>query len=84
MKLELYYFQQCPFCLRVLHKIDKLNLSEFIEFKDTLINRDHGDFHYNKTGRSTVPCLYIEGEPMFESTDIINWLDLNAQQIKEK
>ena len=31
------------------------------------------------TGRRTVPCLYIDNKPMFESRDIINWLEQNAK-----
>ena len=37
----------------------------------------------NDTGRSTVPCLYINGEPMFESQDIIRWLKDNAHSLEK-
>lgn len=26
------------------------------------------------TGRRTVPCLYIDNQPMHESNDIVDWL----------
>lgn len=83
MKLELYYYEQCPFCARVLRKIDELGLKEHIIFKNTLTNREHSNFHYEKTGRSTVPCLYIDDKPMFESHDIMIWLEKNINVIKE-
>lgn len=83
MKLELFYYKQCPFCARVLRKIDELDLRDHIEFKDTLENRDYAKLHYNNTKRSTVPCLYIDGKAMFESSDINVWLENNIKRIKE-
>jgi glutaredoxin len=82
MKLELYYFTQCPFCQMVLRKIESLKLQDHIQFKN--IHEDKGalDFHHKTTGRSTTPCLYIDDKPMFESSDIMSWLDTNAQKIK--
>ena len=29
------------------------------------------------TGRRTVPCMYINNEPMHESADIMKWLEKN-------
>ena len=34
-----------------------------------------------QTGRNTVPCLYIDGKPMFESRDIAAWLETNKDKI---
>lgn len=81
MKLQLYYYKQCPFCLRVLFKIKRLGITE-IEYCNTLENPEHYSNHLEKTGRSTVPCLYIDGSPMFESSDIIDWLEQNAEKLK--
>jgi len=80
--LELYYYEQCPFCYRVLSKIKDLDLGPHIQFKNTLEDPSHSAFHQEKTGRTTVPCLYIDGEPMFESADIIKWLEKNCEAIK--
>lgn len=80
-KLELYKFDSCPFCVRVMDVIDQMNLA--VEMKD--IQRDSealakltGD-----TGRRTVPCLYIDGQPMFESADIIRWLQDNGDKLEK-
>jgi glutathione S-transferase len=27
------------------------------------------------TGRGTVPCLFVDGAPMFESAEIVAWLE---------
>ena len=82
MKLELYYYTQCPFCMMVLKKIEALELQENIDFKNTLEQPENRQKHLEKTGRTTVPCLYIDGEPMFESSDIMAWLEDNKDKIK--
>ena len=66
MKLELYFYHQCPFCARIVDKISALGLNDAIEFKNTLENPELAQQHYTKTGRSTVPCLYIDDVPMFD------------------
>ena len=81
MKLELYYYEQCPFCRIVLEKIKSLGLQDSIEFKNTMESPQFRTDHLNITGRTTVPCLYVDGEPMFESSDIANWLEENQNAI---
>ncbi len=82
MKLELFYFDACPFCQLVLRAIDELNIK--VDYKNIYddernLNRLLGD-----TGRRTTPCLYIDGKPMFESADIINWLKENKSKLESK
>jgi glutaredoxin len=81
MKLELYYYDQCPFCHLVVNKINSLNLQDKITFKNTLEIPENRQFHINQTGRTTVPCLYIDDKPMFESSDICQWLIDNKSKI---
>ena len=81
MKLELYYYAQCPYCHMVLKKIESLDLNDKIELKNTLETPEHRKFHQDKTGRATVPCLYIDGQPMFESSDICDWLETHQKKI---
>jgi len=83
MKLDLYYYDQCPFCQIVLRKIQQLKLEEFITLKNTLVDSSNRQFHQNTTGRTTVPCLYIDDEPMFESYDIAQWLEDNEDRIRK-
>ncbi|MCB9092815.1 MAG: glutathione S-transferase N-terminal domain-containing protein [Halobacteriovoraceae bacterium] len=79
-KLELYYFEQCPFCQVVLEKIQRLGLKDIV-FKNTLENRDYSNKLYQDTGRRTVPCLYINDKPMHESSDIIAWLEKHKNEL---
>jgi len=62
-------------------KIKELGLKEKINFKNTLESAEDREFHIKETGRTTVPCLYIDGKPMFESNDISNWLEQNINNI---
>lgn len=73
--LELYYFDSCPYCQRVLNTINELKIK--VTYKD--IHSDLNEMHklLYVTGRKTVPCLFINGDPMHESLDIINWLKAN-------
>jgi glutathione S-transferase len=64
-----------------LVKIKELGLEDSVEFKNTLENSNFRSNHLEKTGKTTVPCLYINGEPLFESQDIINWLEENKNNI---
>lgn len=77
--LELYYFDSCPYCQRVMKVIDELKIS--VVYKD--IHADINEMHklYYITGRKTVPCLFINGEPMHESLDIIHWLKTNVDTL---
>ena len=81
MKIELYYYDQCPFCQLVLRKIQSLNLNDKIQLKNTLESQENTQFHQTTTGRSTVPCLYIDGKPLFESGDICKWLEDNQSSL---
>ncbi len=83
MKLKLYYYDQCPFCQMVLSKIKALGLAEKIEMKNVLENPDFKKEHKEITGKNTVPCLYIDNKPMFESMDIMDWLDKNQTDLRE-
>ncbi len=73
-KLELYYFEECPYCQLVLNTIDEVGLRDKITFKNTRREPANREKLLADTGRGTVPCLYIDGKPMHESRDIARWL----------
>ena len=80
--LELYYFLSCPFCQMVLRVLDEHKI--VVELKDILENESHLNQLVQDTGRRTVPCLYIDGKPMHESSDIIDWLESNLDQLERR
>ena len=45
--------------------------------KDVSANREYKEELKKLGGKSQVPCLIIDGKPMYESDVIINWLGEN-------
>lgn len=80
MNLNLYYFESCPFCQIVLHEIDTLGIR--VKLTDIQADSSAKEYLYKRTGRFTVPCLFIDDNPMHESRDIINWLNDNQSKLK--
>lgn len=80
-KLELFKYDACPFCVRVMDAVDQLGVK--VEMKDILMDQSNLQRLMNDTGRRTVPCLYIDGKPMFESADIISWLSENSDKLEK-
>jgi len=71
-ELLLYKTDFCPFCIRVFRSIDDLGLK--VPMADLNADLDNRAALFEVTGRTTVPCLFIDGQPLFESVDIIKWL----------
>ena len=78
-KLDLFYYDECYFCQKVLREIERLDLK--ISFKNIYEDQKNLQTLIGKTGRKTTPCLFINGEPMFESDDIIEWLRENHTKL---
>lgn len=81
-KLDLYFFEQCPFCQIVLSALRVTGLENKVVFHDILDNPADKQKLIKDTGRSTVPCLYIDGKPMHESRDIADWLHKYAKELQ--
>lgn len=77
-ELVLYKYDACGYCQRVLRVSRDLEMS--IEMRDTLLNPAHRAELAERTGRTQVPCLFIDGEPLFESADIVAWLQAYAKR----
>lgn len=76
-QLVLYKFDSCPYCRRVMRLVDQLELADSIEYRDTRTDPRWRSDLRQRTGRTQVPCLFIDGEAMFESADINDWLQRN-------
>lgn len=80
--LVLYKKDVCPYCQKVMKFIDK-NGIDSIEMKDIKEDPKNEEFLIKNGGLDQVPCLFIDGEPMYESGDIIEYLKENLLQGKE-
>ena len=71
-ELLLYKYDSCPYCRRVFSVIDRLDVQ--VEYRDILRQPEWRQDLMRRTGRTTVPMLLIDDQPLFESADIARWL----------
>ena len=78
MNLELYYREECPFSQKVLKYIEEKDLNEKIDFHE--VDEDLASLEKLEalTDDDQVPCLVVDGKPVLESDDIIEFLSMNS------
>lgn len=69
--LVLYYKPTCPYCVKVLSYMEEQDIS--CEMRNTMEPGVRQEL-VSLAGKGQVPCLFIEGKPLFESNDIIAYL----------
>lgn len=74
-ELALYVMTGCPYCIKVKRfladngvTIPERNISTDPDAEQALIAVG---------GKRQVPCLFIDGKPLYESSDIITWAQKN-------
>lgn len=72
--LILYYSPSCPYCTKVTNFAEDNNIK--LEKKNVQKPAIRAEL-IEIGGKGQVPCLVHNGEPLYESTDIINWLAQN-------
>ena len=78
MTLELYKKDSCPYCQRVMRYIDSTGRDD-IACRDIVLSPEADETLVRVGGKRQVPCLFIDGEPLYESMDIIRWLEEHPQ-----
>lgn len=75
-ELKLYYTESCPYC----HKVKTFAESNNIDliYKNIAEDQKNQEELLSIGGKTQVPCLFIDGKPLYESDDIIAWLTDNA------
>ena len=76
MKLELFMFETCPYCRKVINEINSSGRTD-IEYHDIHKNEEDRLRLVQVGGKEQVPCLFIDGKPLYESDDIIDFLKKN-------
>lgn len=74
--LELYIMPGCPFCRKVLSYMERRDID--IPLRDITANPNDRSTLQNVGGKVQVPCLFIDGKPLYESDDIIAYLEAHA------
>lgn len=76
-ELRLFIKNTCPYCKKVMRFIDNNNI-EGVEYVNIEEDPKNYDELVEVGGQGMVPCLFIDGKPMYESSDIIEYLKSNS------
>lgn len=73
----LYVGTICPFCKKVENFLNEENIE--LEIVNIEKDRDAMQKLIEEGGKRQVPCLYHDGEYLYESDDIIEFLNANKE-----
>jgi glutaredoxin 3 len=73
VELELFKTDSCYFCRIVQDRIRALGV-DGIKVRDTRREMGADRELLARGGKVQVPCLFVDGRPMYESADINAWL----------
>ncbi|NLX62273.1 MAG: glutaredoxin [Tissierellia bacterium] len=73
--LKLFYFDECPFCKKVIQYMKRNNIE--VEMANIHADPKNKEELIELGGKEQVPMLLIDGKPLYESNDIIKWLKEN-------
>ena len=71
--LVLYKFDACPYCRKVMRAVDRLGVP--VAYRDTERDPAAQAELLRVGGLDQVPCLFIDGRPLYESDDIVAFLE---------
>lgn len=74
-ELELYVMTGCPYCIKVKNFLASNGIS--IPQRNITTDRAAKQRLIAVGGKRQVPCLFIDGKPLYESSDIITWVQKN-------
>lgn len=74
-ELELYVMTGCPYCIKVENFLASNDIS--IPQRNITTDRAAEQHLIAQGGKRQVPCLFIDGEALYESSDIITWAKKN-------
>lgn len=71
-EMTLYYLPTCPYCLKVLRFMESNGI--ILPMASTT-EPEHASYLLEVGKKNQVPCLFVNGSPMYESDDIIAYLE---------
>lgn len=74
-ELELYVMTGCPYCMKVKRFLAYNGVT--IPERNILTDAEAEQALITVGGKRQVPCLFIDGKPLYESSDIIAWVQEN-------
>jgi len=73
LDLELYKFDSCPYCQVVFRAVRRLAVP--VRFRDIYKDDAAARKLVEVGGLDQVPCLFVDGKPLYESNDIVAFLE---------
>ena len=74
-RLILFYTPSDPVCIKVLEFMKSKSI--FVPLRDIEQNPDYRLQLEQAGGKAQVPCLFIDGGPLYDPDTIIRWLGEN-------
>ena len=71
-ELELFMKPTCPYCIKVMSFMEENGVT--VPLRNIEADEDAAKTLVTVGGKRQVPCLFIDGQPLYESGDIIAWL----------
>ncbi len=68
--LRLFVLPNCPYCNKVRNYLEDKDFN--VEIVDVNVPENQDEL-MRVGGQDMVPCLFIDGKPLYESSDIIQW-----------
>ncbi len=75
-ELTLYHFPSCPYCRLVVDCLVRLDFE--VPMRDIQSEPGAREELLEIGGKGQVPCLVIDGKPLYESGDIVRWLEAHV------
>lgn len=69
---ELYIMPSCPYCHKVLNFLSKHGIE--MPIRDITADPQAAETLVRVGGKRQAPCLFIDGKPLYESSDIVDYL----------
>ncbi len=75
--LNLYYSSSCPYSRKVLDYLNEIHKK--VPLTEVRNNPKALEYLQSKGGKLQVPCLFIDGRPLYDSDEIIDWLSKHRE-----
>lgn len=79
--LQLYYSPYCYYSQKVLNYLKGIHKT--VPLKDVMHDAGAKTELLRQGGKPQVPCLFIDGYPLYESDNIITWLSEHKECLED-
>jgi glutaredoxin len=78
-ELQLFYTPWCPYSQKVLNYLKQIHKT--VPMRNIQNDPAGKELLKSKGGNAQVPCLFIDGKPLYESDAIIQWLSKHKDSL---